>query len=185
MRQTSDMRKSGFIRRSAGKTGAPDGRAKAVADATEVLAEDHHRIKGLFAQFEKAGNDWKMALFEAIKSELHAHTKVEETTFYPALSEFGSLRAKEDIQLSLKDHELADEILSELESLTPADRYFDIKMTELMVEARSQIRFEQDEVFKVARTELSEEELDELGVRMKRFRESENPTLGSDGRPEV
>jgi hypothetical protein len=183
MRQTAEIKKSGSIRRSAGKSGSRLGRSRTGTDATELLAADHQKIKGLFAQFEKAGNDWKMALFEAIRSELRTHIKVEETIFYPALDEIGSLRAKEDIQQSLKDHELADEIIGELGSLTPTDRYFDIKMSELMIEARNQIRFERDEVFKVARTELSEERLDELGLRMKSLKESENPPSAFESRP--
>jgi hemerythrin-like domain-containing protein len=190
MRRTAEINKSGSIKKfdfstkkSAGKIGTARARAQPELDATALLTDDHGRIKGLFAQFEKAQDDWKIALFEAIKSELRAHTKVEEDIFYPALSELGSRRATEDIQQSRKDHQLVDEILNELERLTPADRYFGIKMMELMEEVMSQIKFEKEEVFKLARTELGEEKLNEVGTRIKRFKESENPTVDSPQQP--
>jgi hypothetical protein len=184
MRRTSEINKSGTMlklseRRAADRGNPRQARAHSEPDGTELLTEEHARIRGLFAQFHKAQDDWKGALFEAIKSELHAHKKLEETIFYPALSDSGSQRAKEDVQQSLNDHELIDEILRELDPLTPIDRYFGIKMTELIEEVMSQVRFEQEEIIKVARTELGEEKLKEVGARMKRFKESEGPGSNS------
>ena len=143
-------------------------------DATELLMKDHENVQGLFAQFERAREDAqkKSMLFEKIKDELQMHTKVEEEIFYPAVEELPIERAKDDIERSIQDHEEVDALLDELQSLSPDDADFDEKMTELMDAVRSHIQLEHEEVFKVARAGLGEEQLKELGREMEEFKQS-------------
>jgi hemerythrin superfamily protein len=150
---------------------ARDGRGM---DATELLMQDHEKVQGLFAQFERAREDAekKSMLFEQVKDELQMHTKVEEEIFYPAVEDLPIERAKDDIERSIQDHEEVDALLDELQSLSPEDADFDEKMTELMDAVRSHIQLEHEEVFKVARAGLGEERLKEMGREMEEFKQS-------------
>ena len=161
-------------KRSAQKTNLTQARNGQAMDATELLMKDHENVQGLFAQFDRANEDaqTKSMLFEKIKDELQMHTKVEEEIFYPAVEELPIERAKDDIERSIQDHKEVDALLDELQSLSPDDADFDEKMTELMDAVRSHIQLEQEEVFKVARAGLGEEQLMELGREMKEFKQS-------------
>jgi len=160
-------------KRTAHKTNSTQRNGQAM-DATELLMKDHENVQGLFAQFERASEDAqkKSMLFEKIRDELQMHTKVEEEIFYPAVEELPIDRAKDDIERSIQDHEEVDALLDELQSLSPDDADFDEKMTELMDAVRSHIQLEHEEVFKVARAGLGEEQLKELGREMEEFKQS-------------
>ena len=161
-------------KRMSQKSNARQARNGNAMDATELLIKDHEKAQELFAEFERSREDAqkKMALFEKIKDELQMHKKVEEEIFYPAVEELPIERAKDDIERSLLDHEEVDALLDELESLSPDDADFDMKMTELMDAVRSHIQLEQEEVFKVARAGLGEEKLEEMGREMEEFKQS-------------
>jgi hemerythrin superfamily protein len=161
-------------KRTAHKTNSTQASNGQAMDATELLMKDHENVQGLFAQFERAREDAqkKSMLFEKIRDELQMHTKVEEEIFYPAVEELPIERAKDDIERSIQDHEEVDDLLDELQSLSPDDADFDEKMAELMDAVRSHIQLEQEKVFKVARAGLGEEQLQELGREMEEFKES-------------
>jgi hemerythrin superfamily protein len=156
------------------KTNSSQARNGSAMDATELLIQDHEKVQGLFAQFERAREDAqkKSMLFEKIKDELQMHTKVEEEIFYPAVEELPIERAKDDIERSLQDHEEVDALLDQLQSIAPDDADFDERMTELIDAVRSHIELEQEEVFKVARAGLGEERLQEMGREMEEFKKS-------------
>jgi hemerythrin superfamily protein len=166
------------------KSSSSQARNGGAMDATELLIQDHEKVQGLFAQFERAREDAqkKSTLFEKIKDELQMHTKVEEEIFYPAVEELPIERAKDDIERSLQDHEEVDALLDELQWLSPDDADFDGKMSELMEAVRSHIQLEQEEVFKVARAGLGEEMLEEMGREMEEFKQSmKEEKMDSDG----
>ena len=156
------------------KTNSSQARNGNAMDATELLIQDHEKVHGLFAQFERAREDAqkKSMLFEKIKDELQMHTKVEEEIFYPAVEELPIERAKDDIERSLQDHEEVDALLDQLQSLAPDDADFDERMAELMDAVRTHIQLEQEEVFKVAHAGLGEERLNEMGREMEEFKQS-------------
>lgn len=57
-------------------------------NATQVLRDDHKKIKGLLRQFEAIGlraQEMERGVAEEIFMELEIHSSVEEQVFYPAL----------------------------------------------------------------------------------------------------
>jgi hemerythrin-like domain-containing protein len=156
------------------KTKSPQAHNDRGMDATDLLIKDHENVQDLFAQAERAGEDAqkKAMLFAKIRDELQIHTRIEEEIFYPAVADLPVDRAKDDIERSLQDHEEVDDLLDDLEMLSPDDSDFDERMAELMDAVRKHIKLEQEEVFKVARTGLGEEKLQELGREMEQLRES-------------
>jgi hemerythrin-like domain-containing protein len=153
-------------------------------DAVELLIKDHENVQELFAQAEQAGEDAqkKAMLFEKISDELQVHTRIEEEIFYPAVADLPVDRAKDDIERSLQDHEEVDDLLDDLEMLSPEDSDFDERMSELVDAVRKHIKLEQEEVFKVARTGLGEEKLQELGREMEQLKQSlQEEKMDSEG----
>jgi hemerythrin superfamily protein len=51
------------------------------SDAIELLQADHDKVKELFAEFERAGDQ---AIAQQIFKELEIHATIEEEIFYPA-----------------------------------------------------------------------------------------------------
>jgi hemerythrin superfamily protein len=153
-------------------------------NAIDLLMKDHETVQGLFAQFERAREDArkKEMLFEKIRDELQVHTKIEEEIFYPAVAEMGTDRAEDDIERCHDDHEVVDELLNELQSLSPDDSDFDDRMTDLIKAVRKHIELEQGEVFKEARSGLGEEKIEELGRDMEQLKRAlKQETMGSEG----
>src|SRR6266852_5444763 len=163
-------------RQSAQRRSPTPARLATAAEWTRpsLLMKDHENVQGLFAQFERSREDAqkKAMLFEKVRDELQMHTKVEEEIFYPAVEELPGDRATDDIERSIQDHEEVDALLDELQSLSADDADFDEKMAELMDAVRSHIQLEHEEVFKVARAGLGEEQLKELGREMEEFKQS-------------
>lgn len=166
---------------SASKRKSHNGRGM---DATELLIKDHENVQELFSQIEQASEDAekKAMLFDKISEELQVHTRIEEEIFYPAVADLPVDRAKEDIERSLQDHEEVDDLLDDLEALSPEDADFDERMSELMDAVRKHIKLEQEEVFKVARAGLGEEKLQELGREMEELKRSlQEEKMDSEG----
>ncbi len=165
---------SSASKRTGEKTNSRQPRSGAGANAIDLLMKDHETVQNLFAQFERAREDAqkKAMLFEKIKDELLVHTRIEEEIFYPAVKEIGTGQAVNDIEHCREDHEEVDELLNQLQSLSPDDSDFEEKMTDLMEAVAKHIELEQNEVFKEARTGLADDRIEELGREMKELKQS-------------
>jgi hemerythrin superfamily protein len=149
-------------------------------DALDLLIEQHDKIEQLIAQLtdERISDERKAILFRTLADMIMAHAAAEETIFYPAV------RAKETAAIvheSLQDHaairrELADLVLSELD-----DPRFAVRLQILQAQLEHHAR-EQEEgiLFPHVRELLSDEELAQLGARMRALFEqlaTSEPTL--------
>src|SRR5258708_35183437 len=134
------------------KTKSPQAHNDRGMDATDLLIKDHENVQDLFAQAERAGEDAqkKAMLFAKIRDELQIHTRIEEEIFYPAVADLPVDRAKAEIERSLEDHEEVDDLLDDLEMLSPDDSDFYERMTELMHSDRQDIQVAAGAAVKVA-----------------------------------
>ena len=75
--------------KSAHATGTAGGGSRGDRKATEILKEDHGKVKDLFKEYrglEEDGEDReKSRLFDEIDRALTIHATVEEEIFYPAV----------------------------------------------------------------------------------------------------
>lgn len=103
--------------------------AEEFTDAIALLKADHRKVEGLFEKYESAkGDDAKKKLSHQICVELKIHTTLEEEIFYPAL------RGKIDDDLldeAYVEHDGAKVLINDLEAGTPADDFYDAKVTVL------------------------------------------------------
>lgn len=138
-------------------------------DGIVLLREDHKKVKGLFAEFEKtkesADGATKRKLVDQICTELVTHSFIEESIFYPAVrADVEGVGA--EVLESVEEHHVVAWLLSELTDLDPSDETFDAKVTVLIENVRHHVDEEESELFPAVRKALGRNRLVELGEEM-------------------
>jgi iron-sulfur cluster repair protein YtfE (RIC family) len=129
-------------------------------DFFDILKKDHRKVSDLFKQIEKLDEDETQKceqLFAQLKSNLEAHTQLEETIVYPALQEKEETR--EIILESREEHEVVKTLLQELDQDSDGDEVWDAKLTVLKENVEHHVEEEEGEMFKKAKKALSKEEI--------------------------
>ncbi|MGZ8338191.1 MAG: hemerythrin domain-containing protein [Telluria sp.] len=145
----------------------PDKKASAATGAPDLLKADHHRVMGLFREFDdlKGIDDEdgrKGDLVDEICYELTVHTMIEEEIFYPILR---SVIDDDDLMDEVDvEHAGARELISQLEVMYPGDDHYDATVTVLGEELAHHIGKEEGELFEAARN--AGLDLSELGERL-------------------
>ena len=134
-------------------------------NALELLKQDHQKVKGLFQDVRKSSDRGKQKeLFDKIDTELHIHTHIEETVFYPAIEEQEKL--KDMVAEALEEHQEAKMVLEELEELGADNHDFGSKLQQLMEAVEHHIDEEEGEMFPKIRQVFDEDELEQLGEEL-------------------
>jgi len=137
-------------------------------DAISMLEEDHKKVEKLFKDFEKAKDDSKkQELYQTIREELLMHTQLEQKIFYPACEE----DQDEEVAEAIEEHQVIQDLLTEMESIKPSDERFDAKMSVMMENVEHHAKEEEEKkMFPKAKKSLGIERLRELGERMERMK---------------
>ncbi len=135
------------------------------SDAISLLKADHRKVEGLFKRYEKAKSEGvKAKLAREICLELSVHTTVEEELFYPAIKE----TVEEDIyDEAYVEHDGAKVLIAEILEGTPADDFYDAKVTVLSEMIKHHVKEEEQRggLFAQARDD-GDVDLSELGAVM-------------------
>ena len=137
-------------------------------DAIKMLKDDHKKVKGLFRDYEAAGdNAYKTKLKIAMTAcnELEVHSMLEEEIFYPAVAAKTDEEGKDLVLEGIEEHAQVKILIAELREMTPEDQTFDAKFKVLTEDVEHHIREEEEEMLPDARAKLGEE-LDALGAKM-------------------
>ncbi|MCE9660403.1 MAG: hemerythrin domain-containing protein [Burkholderiales bacterium] len=102
-----------------------------IADAVDLLTDDHLQVSALFKQYEKltkrkAPADQRGALAATICNMLKAHTTIEEEIFYPAARKArigAALLDEADIE-----HASAKALIAQIENGNPDAGHYDAKV---------------------------------------------------------
>ena len=138
-------------------------------DPIEMLTNDHDKVKQLFREYESAGKQAhirKQEIADEVFTELEIHSAIEEEIFYPALREAGDEDGQKIVAEALEEHRLVKQLISELRGLHVQDEQFEAKFKVLTENVEHHADEEESEMFPEAEDVL-EDELEELGVRMK------------------
>jgi hemerythrin-like domain-containing protein len=136
-------------------------------NAIELLKNDHTKISGIL---EKLDQTTERALktreeqFARLKEELEAHSHIEETVFYPALSD--DSRTHTMTLEALEEHRVVKTLLDELATLAVDTEEWTAKFKVLKTSVDQHIKEEEGEMFKQARQVLNKARLDELGEEL-------------------
>ena len=134
-------------------------------DATHLLAEDHRKVEGLFAQYDKASGDGrKEQLARQICTELKIHSMIEEEIFYPALR--GKI-SEDDLDEAYVEHDGAKALINEIEAGGPDEEFYDAKVKVLKEQIEHHVEEEEKirgNLFQQARA--ADVDLEALGEKM-------------------
>ena len=148
-------------------------------DAITMLKTDHDKVKKLLTELEtttERGVKTREELFATIKGELTIHEVIEEEIFYPALKSHP--KAKDIVLEGYEEHHVVDLLMGELESLDVSDEAWGAKALVMKENIEHHIEEEEGEMFKQARQVFDQPELDDLGARMARRKETAQRELG-------
>jgi hemerythrin-like domain-containing protein len=141
--------------------------AGAGPDAIDILEREHRQFEELLrvgeATTERAVKG-RRELLETLATLLTAHELMEEQVLYPALESHPA--AREVVLEGFAEHHVADLIVGELRALSPADEQWGAKFKVLKENIEHHIQEEEGEMFRVARSAFSRDELRELAERM-------------------
>jgi hemerythrin-like domain-containing protein len=145
-----------------------------------LLKSDHEKVAGILSSIDETteraakGRD---ELFARLKQELELHTKIEEEIFYPALEDSEQTR---DITLeAYEEHNLVKQLLAELEAAPKDTEEWTAKFTVLKENIEHHVEEEEGEMFKKARTALSEDEIEALGDRLQEAKKQNKAAAAS------
>jgi len=138
-------------------------------DAIEMLKKEHKGAKGLMEEIINANGAKRKKLFETLKGELEIHDRVEETVFYPAVK--NSPNASSFPAVDKLAHETVEAALANLEKQAVDDKSWLESFKAMQKALLAHVADEETRLFVTIRTILSNDELAQLGDRMKAAKE--------------
>ena len=133
-------------------------------DPTQGLIQDHEFVKQLMQRYlETQDVQVKAMAGPQICEALQMHTSLEEAVFYPRVQELDSAL----IDRCEDDHQQADELITQLQALTPGDEEYDNLMQQLQQAILSHIAVEEQQLFPMVRS--SSINLQDLALQMKAY----------------
>jgi hemerythrin superfamily protein len=113
---------------------------------TDLLREDHKKVKGLFEEFEQAGDaKARQRIVEEALTELDVHAKLEEELIYPAIGP--EIEDEDLMNEALEEHHVVHVLMGELKKMKPSDDRYDAKFTVLAENVKHHIKEEESEMF--------------------------------------
>lgn len=143
-------------------------------DPFKLLKQDHDKVKGLFREYEEAGDRayrTKERIANTVFEELTIHEQVEEEIFYPAVRDGASKGGVEIVLEGYEEHHVVDFLIGELKAIGFKDETYDAKFKVLTENVEHHIEEEEGEMFAEARSALGDA-VDEVGERMMELEKS-------------
>jgi hemerythrin-like domain-containing protein len=144
------------------------------SDAIVLLKADHKEVKGVFKQFQQAGEDATAKKGDLVKKMIELltiHTYLENELIYPEVRR-QLPDIEDDILESYEEHHVADVLCLELSTMSADHERFDAKTTVLIENVLHHIEEEEQEWFPQVRKGMSRKQLAELGERMLEMRKT-------------
>jgi len=144
-------------------------------DATELLTQDHNKVRKLFKEAGEMGEratTSRRDLFDQIDEELTIHSKVEEKLLYPQFKERAkNSEQKDEVLEAYEEHAVAKRLIKELEGLEPTDERYKAKLQVLTEAVTHHADEEEKEFFPMVRKLFDKDELEAMGEEMQAMKE--------------
>jgi len=144
-------------------------RSNGASDALSLLHADHEAVGAMIDEIEEceAGDERLRDLAKSMATALTAHAKIEEDLFYPELRD----RAEGEEQLTdvfeaYTEHDVIKHLLALVKSDRGPDEKFKAELQVLGESVKHHVKEEESTIFKLARTSMSRDELQECGAAM-------------------
>lgn len=156
---------SGKTERGNGRTRGKQDQRGGGTDAIELLESQHRKVESLFEQLSEAESPrQKSELFVELADMLAAHSKIEETIFYPAVCDDDTIAR---LRESVEEHLEVKRVIADLLDMEPSDEQFMSKIETLEQLVNHHVEEEETDLFVKVR-EQEGEDLHLLGGRMKK-----------------
>lgn len=166
--------KTSTARKSSGKKRRT---AKRDPLAIRLLKQDHREVEGWFDEFEQLEDDKeKLELFNRIALALKVHTQIEEEIFYP--EERGDVE-EDMLDEAYVEHDGAKKLIAEIEAMKPGDEFYDAKVKVLGEYIKHHVKEEEQPGGIFAQAKKGEEDLEEMGERLKARKEELMAEMGA------
>ncbi len=145
-----------------------------MTDPIKRIKEDHRNLEALFKKFDSCGDratKAKKTISQQICTFLTKHAQMEEVCLYPKLSERFNKEGDKLVEEAYAEHEVAKQLIAQIESLPPENPQFHAKVTVLKEYITHHVKEEEGELLPKTKKEFSKEELNELGAEIERFYE--------------
>jgi hemerythrin-like domain-containing protein len=140
----------------------------------EVIKKEHRAAAAMLDEAQKLDPDAAdlADLAKRIEWALTTHVEIEERLFYAQLKK----RAEEqeqrvDVFEAYTEHEVASHLIALLKSRRKRDERFKAELQVLGESIKHHVQEEESTIFALARTLLTQAELDELGLKWQKARE--------------
>jgi iron-sulfur cluster repair protein YtfE (RIC family) len=134
-------------------------------DAIDILKAEHKAAKKAMEEIAESSGDKRGKLFLALKQELEMHDRIEEQIFYPTVQSHP--KASSFPALDKKAHQEIEAALEKLERLPVAAAEWLDDFKAMQRKLLAHVADEENRLFVIIRTQLSQMELDALGGTMK------------------
>ena len=133
--------------------------------ATELLKQDHEKVKGLIKKL-KGEKNTRRQLLDTIEQEIKVHSQAEEEIFYPAMEPYQESLVSEFNE----EHQEVDNLLAELVEGGETAGDFDEKVKRFEESLLHHIEEEEGQMFPEAEKQLKDQ-LNELGAQIASLKE--------------
>lgn len=84
-------------------------------DPVELLKDDHARIRSLFDEYERAGEDAaKRGIVDQILMQLEVHAAIEEEIYYPAVKDAADEEMKGEVEHGEEEHVEGEKLMADV-----------------------------------------------------------------------
>ncbi|WP_373085490.1 hemerythrin domain-containing protein [Sneathiella sp.] len=137
------------------------------------LIQDHDTQKKLAKQLMETSGDSseRQQLFKQFKTEAVSHANAEEQTFYAALIK--RPEGQEQTRHSISEHKEADDLITELTEADMSGSAWIQKFEKLKHDLEHHMKEEEEDVFDLAKSLLSDKEAEELSLQFDKRKQGE------------
>ncbi|HEV2614559.1 MAG TPA: hemerythrin domain-containing protein [Gammaproteobacteria bacterium] len=138
-------------------------------NAIKFLLKEHDHVRRAFADISDASHrpQTKLKLFVSLCQELLVHEKMEQTVWYPRFNNEDKL--KTIVQHLLSEEQSAEEAIKEFRKIISHDQWEE-KFKRLRMDVEHHASEEENKLFPKVTSILDEEELEEIGEKMIKFK---------------
>lgn len=130
--------------------------------ATTFLERQHRKVETLFKKLESGRSD-KATVLEELSNDIAAHMALEQELFYPAV-----MKVNEDLVCeSFEEHSMAELAMKRLRATDPDDDGFEARVQVAKELIEQHVDEEEEDLFPAVEDEMEEDELEELGAKLK------------------
>lgn len=141
-------------------------------NVVEVLTHDHREVEEIFGQLESAdGPEQRGELVEQVTIELVRHSVAEEQWLYPAVR--ATVPGGDELaDREIAEHAEVEQVLKELETMSPSDPGYASKTSRLISDVRQHVQEEEGELFPKLANACTATQLQELGAKIEQAKQT-------------